>query len=222
MPVFTMELREVLEVTDNIGLDDYPIFDEAHRLVLNQKIIDHYFNQEIGRETVSMFRLAMSRRMNEIMPYYNQMYESEKIKIDPLYTVDITTESTNESTQESSGTGSTTTGTDSTSKSYNSDYPQTSIVGGQEYATNGATAESGTESTANSSENGTAASMGESSSRTYGSQGNQSDMLARYRETFLNIDLEIIGELQDCFMGIWNTSETYRPEGVIRDFGRLF
>lgn len=27
--------------------------------------------------------------MNEIMPYYNQMYESSKLKIDPLSTIDL-------------------------------------------------------------------------------------------------------------------------------------
>ncbi len=103
MATFTMTLEEALEYDHGkIGLDDYPIFDEDYRPTLNQKIIDHYWNQEIGMETVSMFRLAMKRRMNEIMPLYNEHYKLSKLKVDPLSTVSI--KSITNITGESNGT----------------------------------------------------------------------------------------------------------------------
>lgn len=94
MSRYTTQLRWVIEQTlDNlnlehseanwphvfkvIGLDDYPIFDEAYRTELNTKIIRHYYTREIGAETVGRFRLFVRDAMWLIMPYYNQMYQSE-------------------------------------------------------------------------------------------------------------------------------------------------
>lgn len=70
----------------NIFDFDYPIFDEAYRGVLEKKILRHYYTREIGQETFGLFQLFLSDKMNEIMPYYNQLYESELLKhqIEPL------------------------------------------------------------------------------------------------------------------------------------------
>ena len=40
MAVYTTELRRLIENGYDLGLDDYPIFDEEYRAVLNKKIID--------------------------------------------------------------------------------------------------------------------------------------------------------------------------------------
>lgn len=70
----------------NIFDFDYPIFDEAYRGVLEKKIIRHYYTREIGAETFGLFQLYLSDKMNEIMPYYNQLYASELLSknINPL------------------------------------------------------------------------------------------------------------------------------------------
>ena len=67
-----------------IGLDDYPIYDEAHRSVLNGKIIRRYYMREIGFETLGQFAWNMRRRMHEIMPYYNELFRSETLVTDPM------------------------------------------------------------------------------------------------------------------------------------------
>lgn len=67
-----------------------PFFDEAYRSVLCSKILKHYYMREICCETVGIWTLWMNTRLEEIMPYYNQLYESELIKFNPLYDVDIT------------------------------------------------------------------------------------------------------------------------------------
>ena len=67
---------------------DYPIYDEAYRAVLETKIIKHYYLREIGAETVGVFKLFLDRTLNEIMPYYNKMYESANLEYNPLYDVD--------------------------------------------------------------------------------------------------------------------------------------
>ena len=68
---------------------DFPIFDEAYRLPLEVKILRHYYTREISEETVGLWKLRLEDRMNEIMPYYNKLYESELLKFNPFYDVDL-------------------------------------------------------------------------------------------------------------------------------------
>lgn len=70
----------------------FPIFDESYRLPLEIKILRHYYTREICEETVGLWKLRLQDKLNMIMPYYNQLYESELIKFNPLYDVDLTTE----------------------------------------------------------------------------------------------------------------------------------
>lgn len=103
MSEYTVQVRFVLEqsltdkgVTDWLdesewpkvwkvfGLDDYPIYDEAHRDELNAKILRRYMFREIGQETVALFRFMVRRHMWEVMPYYNMLYETSMLADDPL------------------------------------------------------------------------------------------------------------------------------------------
>ena len=63
---------------------------EEHRSLLFKKILLHYYTREIGYETVGLWKLKLNQRLMEIMPYYNQLYESELIKFDPMQNVDNT------------------------------------------------------------------------------------------------------------------------------------
>lgn len=100
MSVYTTQLRWPVEYAQNsagvtdrndfspayhmLGLDDYPIFDETYRSTLNDKIIRHYYFKEIGFETIGQFAWFMRATMNERMPYFNQLYESQNLVTDPL------------------------------------------------------------------------------------------------------------------------------------------
>lgn len=79
---------------------DFPIFDENYREPLCKKILKHFYTKEIGEETVGLWKLRLDDRMNEIMPYYNKLYESELISIEPLVNYRVRT------TGNSSKTGS--------------------------------------------------------------------------------------------------------------------
>jgi len=69
---------------------DFPIFDESYRNVLETKILKHYYTREIGLETVGLWKLKLDTKLNEIMPFYNQLYKSELIDFNPMYDVDLT------------------------------------------------------------------------------------------------------------------------------------
>lgn len=84
---------EVIEKSRSKIFDfSYPIFNEEYRPVLETKILMHYYTREICAETVGLWKLFLKARMNEIMPYYNKLYDSELIKFDPMWDVDLTTE----------------------------------------------------------------------------------------------------------------------------------
>lgn len=87
MAKYTIELNELISLGFHLNLDDYPIFNEDYRAHLNKEIIEHFYFREIGQETPERFNFFLKRKMAEIMPYYNQLYQSELIKFDPLSTV---------------------------------------------------------------------------------------------------------------------------------------
>lgn len=97
------KIGEVISAALTAGVfPDYPIYDESYRNVLNTKILKHYYTREICEETVGRWKLRLDSRMNEIMPYYNKLYESALFKFNPLYDVDltITKEGSSEQTHE--------------------------------------------------------------------------------------------------------------------------
>jgi len=217
MATFTIALKDVLTSTSDIGLNEYPIFDEAYRVGLNKKIIDHYHNQEIGQETVDMFIFAMKRKMNEIMPFYNQMYTSQLLEIDPLLTFRSTSHGTGSGTADgtSTNTGAATnsSGSDSASTALNSNYPQTALTETEQYADTGASSTSnstatGSADTVDNSAN-TNAQTSMSQNDTSGFSGSMSQLLLQYRETFVNLDLAVIGELSTLFMLLWDNGDQF-------------
>lgn len=230
MADFTFKLKDLVADTNGrIGLDEYPIFDESYRDTLNNKIINHYAHQESGLETAEMFMHELDTKMREIMPMYNQLYLSERIKIDPLSTINIKTVSSSDNktktdsendviSQETAKSDSENEGTGG-SRAVVMDTPQNALAGKGNYAsqatdTNSKSGSIGSETrnadgsskTTNSS-NATDESNNES--ETSGYQGHSAELLMRYRETFLNIDMLIIRDLSELFMEIWSTSENY-------------
>ena len=59
---------------------------------LNKKILDHYKYREIGFETPGRFIDELEIALNEIMPYYNQLFFSADQDYSMLYNVDYTRE----------------------------------------------------------------------------------------------------------------------------------
>ena len=71
MSKYTTELRYLIQSGFDLGLRNYPIFDENYRSKLNEKILNHYYMREIGFETAGLFKRYLNVKMEEIMPYYN-------------------------------------------------------------------------------------------------------------------------------------------------------
>lgn len=81
----TIELREVVKDTDIFDrCDPFPIWDEAHRGELEKKIIEHYYFRQIGFETVGRFKFKLNTRLREIMPRMNKLYKTTLFKYNPI------------------------------------------------------------------------------------------------------------------------------------------
>lgn len=94
MANYTCYLHDLLESGYDLGLKEYPIWDEAHRSELNTKILNHYRFYEIGFETPAMFKYYLNKELAEIMPYYNQLYETTQFEYNKIYVADYTDEVT--------------------------------------------------------------------------------------------------------------------------------
>jgi len=78
-------VKEKIEVGQPHLFDfEYPFFDETKRKDFERKWIRRFYMTEIGFETIELFKFHLENWMNEKMPYYNQRFESELIKFDPL------------------------------------------------------------------------------------------------------------------------------------------
>lgn len=260
-----MGIDEVLDKSRGKVFDfDFPIFDENYRNVLEDKILKHYYTREIGAETIGLWKLWLNTRMNEIMPYYNQLYASEVIKFNPLYDVDLTTthqqtdnrndnmteselkvgsRDTDFSSHDEGSSSSHTdndTSTDDRTKNDHwemfSDTPSGGLNGvrDEKYLTtamhttddkSGSNVHSvnevdnnGSSSNSSSGNSDTDYSEDINRNRQVGIKNVQdyashvvgktagksySSMLKEFRETFLNIDMQIINELRDLFLTLW-------------------
>lgn len=236
-----------------------PFFDEEYRSILCHKILKHYYLREICCETVGIWTLWMNTRLEEIMPYYNQLYESAKIEFNPMHNVDLTskhernvegtskedgtrTDNTtgkrtltgNRDTDNTSvGTRNTTNSSDETKRDLYSDTPQGAITGleNENYLTNArkitdnvngtgneetnTTEKSGTDYSETEDTTGKIDGVTSNTGKTnttedyletiIGKQGTESfsSLLNEFRETFLNIDMQVIEEFNDLFFGLW-------------------
>ena len=269
MSKYTTELRYICEQlaneTDSKGYNDinsiiekartkifsfeYDIFSSTYKKILETKILKHFYLREIAYETYGIFKLKLENKMQQIMPYYNNLYLSQDLITDPLKDfsrnhtssrTDNTNASENSSgTNNTSTTNATTSNTTNSSSSENksesvsqkknrySDTPQGGLTGieNDTYLTNVTLDDSSDRNNANSSEknitdetlnNTQTISNTNSNDKTLtnkltsifeelesGNNQSQSELLLKYRETFINIDMMIINELEELFLQVW-------------------
>lgn len=220
MAHYTITIKSLIDNDFDFQLDEYPIFDENYRNTLNQNILYHYYENEIGFETAPLFRFYLKQKLNEIMPYYNELYKVQKKLIDEnllLNNVNITenlqgTNTNNTSTSASSQSNSSNSGT-SNNKNLFLDTPQgdeyKGTINDTNYATN-VTFDNNTSSNTiqdTSSNSGTANVSGTNAyiKTIIGNNGAKFniDVLNDIKNKLMNIDLLIINDLNDLFMQIF-------------------
>ena len=202
MSKYTTTIKVLLDNHFDFQLNDYPIFDEAYRATLNKNILDYYYMSEIGFETPALFRHFLKTTLNIIMPKYNALYTAELQVIDnPLGNVDLTEtlerEVENEASSNSSSSGN--------NKNLFQDTPQGELastdIENQKWATNLTLNQNSvsdeTTSDGNTTENYTKHILG-SNGKKY-----NIDIYTKLEQNFKSIDMMIINDLKDLFMGVY-------------------
>lgn len=218
MAHYTITIKTLIDNNFDFKMTDYPIFDENYRNVLNQKILNHYYENEIGFETAPLFRFYLNNKLNEIMPYYNILYEKQLQLLNNIdknvnLVEDFKGNNTNNSnTNTESESISNSNGT-SKNKNLFQDTPQGDLnnteLENQTWATNYTmnNTENENEINDNSSSSGTTNSNGTNNylKSIIGNNGGRYnlDILADLQKNLMNIDLLIITELYDLFMGLF-------------------
>lgn len=202
MAKYTLLLKTLIDNNYSLGLTDYPIFDENHRTELNEKIKDHFMMYQIGYETPQLFVFALNRRMREIMPKYNEMYKTLTFTYDVEHNVNMT----ETFTHSVNNTNNATTTVADNSNNYVSALPNQKIT--KEDIDSGSflsEADVSTGNTTNTSNGGgtqtetySKTQLGRTPSFTFGTE------LQMYRDNILNVDMDIINELEDLFISLWN------------------
>ena len=250
MSKYTMQLREVCEIEagfeESKGWNDvdeivensrrkifgnYPIFDEQYRPVLERKILKHFYMREIGFETVGLFKMKLNNKMNEIMPYYNKLYQSELFDYNPLEDTNIKTERDRNGTrvenegrknvrsEENSSTNNNKNVNDINRWELNNETPQgalTDVTSGR-YLTDAINTQTsdvetseGSASNIGNTETNDDRNKNVSDIEDYietikGKRGTKSypQLIEEYRKSILNIDMQIIDELKMLFFLLW-------------------
>ena len=207
MSKYTLQLRYIYE-DENYNLFDFPynLYDNDLKPWFQEKFFQHFMFYEIGFDTIGMFKQRLMSKLNDIFPYYKQLYETEirSKGIDFMLNKDLKESyvreltSNSNSNQESNVT--------SNSLSTAGQLTPSLIANSQKIDKFMDSAQKD-----NSSSNSTSTGESNGNSReeyTLTSQGNigitsSAELLTKWRETLLNIDLMIFEECNDLFMQIF-------------------
>jgi hypothetical protein len=196
----TVELGRLLRT--NFELFDFPYQwdDPVFKAQLEERVIDFYYDYEIGQETPDMFKRKFKSRWNRIIGYYNKLYNTTLLTYNPLtnYSVSEALEQLSQSSSTTDSTEQARSGNNSNTK--NSDYPQQAIAGGDFLQ-----GESLSTSDTTTDGSGKSTSIGDSNSSysktVEGLTGTSyQELISKERENILNIYDMVIEELKPCFI----------------------
>lgn len=208
MSKYTLEINQLVNSVDfNLFDFEYNLYDNELKSVFEKKFIDHFYFYEIGLTPIARFKKALQIKLNDIFPYYKQLYQTELRcnDIDFMLNKDLKEQYTRELTGNSSVNQSSTNTTNDTSLNINNDTPQNKIDDLDQFMT------SASKNTDNSIMNSNGTNTAENNStETYSliSQGNigvtsSAELLEKWRNVLINIDQLIFEECNDLFMLIY-------------------
>lgn len=215
---YTIELCNIEEdLGYNLFDENFPFYEPSLREQFIKKFYDKYRFREIGAETIYRFKLMLNGRLNLIMPYYTQLYQTEleSKKVNFMLNKDLketfVREITGQNNVESTSSTNTTGESNSISEGRFLDTPSSRVTDEEleGYLTTAQKDKVNGRTTANGSSINT--SLGNNNQRETTdliSQGNigttsSGQLLEDWRKILINIDMMILDELKDLFFGLY-------------------
>ena len=210
MSSYTLELRHIHQTFKVFNFDyDFYTNSDIIKSKFEQKFIDEYYFHEIGQETVARFQHRLKTRLNKIMPYYKQLYETELAAkdINFLLNKDLTETFERVVTGESSSINDLTVSDqgETNNKESNIENGNASL----ELENGSLTNVSKTSLNNNTNSNNTSRdNTNQNEITTLKSQGNigitsSAELLDKWRSVIINIDQMIIDACDDLFMQVY-------------------
>ena len=210
MSSYTLELRHIHQTFKVFNFDyDFYTDSDIIKSKFEQKFIDEYYFHEIGQETVARFQHRLRTRLNKIMPYYKQLYDTELAAkdINFLLNKDLTETFERVVTGESSSINDLTVSDqgETNNKESNIENGNASL----ELENGSLTNVSKTSLINNTNSNNTSRdNTNQNEITTLKSQGNigitsSAELLDKWRSVIINIDQMIIDACDDLFMQVY-------------------
>lgn len=210
MSSYTLELRHIHQTYKVFNFDyDFYTDSDIIKSKFEQKFIDEYYFHEIGQETVARFQHRLRTRLNKIMPYYKQLYDTEIAAkdINFLLNKDLTETFERVVTGESSSINDLTVSDqgETNNKESNIENGNASL----ELENGSLTNVSKTSLNNNTNSNNTSRdNTNQNEITTLKSQGNigitsSAELLDKWRSVIINIDQMIIDACDDLFMQVY-------------------
>ena len=210
MSSYTLELRHIHQTFKVFNFDyDFYTDSDIIKSKFEEKFIDEYYFHEIGQETVARFQHRLRTRLNKIMPYYKQLYDTELAAkdINFLLNKDLTETFERIVTGESSSINDLTVSDqgETNNKESNIENGNASL----ELENGSLTNVSKTSLSNNTNSNNTSRdNTNQNEITTLKSQGNigitsSAELLDKWRSVIINIDQMIIDACDDLFMQVY-------------------
>ena len=210
MSKYTLELRRIHQTHKIFDFDyDFYTNDETIKYNFEDKFINEYYFNEIGFETVGRFKQRLRTKLNKIMPYYSQLYQTELRSKDIDFMLNKDLEEVYERVLEGSNTSMNDVTVDNNSTSNvlesNIDNGNASLELEKGSLTNVGKSTLNDSTTSSNSVNDTTNQTERTKLSSKGNIGvtSSAELLEKWRKVIINIDDLIINECSDLFMQVY-------------------
>lgn len=202
--------------------DTYNLFDQPYNLYNNElkpyfeeKFFQHFMFYEIGFDNINIFKQHLISTLNDIYPKYKQLYETEIRcqNIDFMLNKDLKESYIRKLNGESEGNSQASSSSDNTSTNSDltiaNDTPQNKIDDLDKYMTSASKTNSNSTNNSTSNANNTIKNKSNNTEEyELISQGNigvtsSAELLEKWRNVLINIDLMIFKELENLFLFVF-------------------
>lgn len=213
---YTLQLYYIYkDGTCNLFDQPYNLYNNELKPYFQEKFFQHFMFYEIGFDNINIFKQHLISTLNDIYPKYKQLYETEIRcqNIDFMLNKDLKESYIRKLNGESEGNSHATSNSDNISNSNDlsigNDTPQNKIDDLDKYMTSASKSSSNSTNNSTSNANNTIKNKSNNTEEyELISQGNigvtsSAELLEKWRNVLINIDLMIFKELENLFLFVF-------------------
>ena len=201
--LYSIETAETFNLFD----ENYDFYLEENKENFQKKFYNRYYDREIFCKNPRVFKRELIGKLNEIAPYYKQLYktELESKNINFLLNKDLKEEFTRELDNISNSNSTSNSNSSGTSQNIFSDTPEGNIDNIDNFMSNASKSSADDNSSSESNSQNTTKGKEKTSFLSQGNIGitSSAELLEKWRSVLINIDSMILDELRYLFLDIY-------------------